>query len=911
MDEWPIVGRDHELLRIGRRLVEPAPHGVRPGSLIVGVPGVGKTRFARELYRHVRRHRQNAVWATASRTAQHQPLGAFAGFAPDGDDSFALLGRLAAELSPGDRQTTVFVDDVHALDPLSALLVQALAHRPRTTLLLTARVAEPLPDVIVDLWKDDVLERLEITPLDEHGTAALASAILERPLDPLAARRLWERSRGNPLYITHIAQDWRNAGISGTAGGVDAAGAAIRAAPTAHGDDDRLPFLPDPAGRLPAELGALIEQTTIALEPAALEVLDSVSLLEPFPAAAIADVVPAADARLLETLEARGVIAASADDPGGTVMLRAGHPLFAEARREAMGTLRARRLRTRILAAVDRTGVEIDIVARALLSLQSDGAEVGGTDTAGDAGALQFAAAATAFARLDLDLTARLARASIARGGPPEATTLAAYALSLRSRGQEAAELLAPLVDAPRPPVDALIVESGNRFFVLRDPSGAIDRTEAAMAATPDEWARAELGAMLAWEFAFQARPADALEAAADALRRTDLSARGVATASIARVTALACLGRVDEVGEIAEAAYPATEGGFAAAVMRTVLLDAHQLALHLAGRMGDAARLADSVLAGDRDVPPPFDGRRRNLIGRSLVRCGRIAEGVAVLNAVQAAIDHDLTGWAPLNLLDLAEAAALGGDREHAAAYLDRARAAWLPSFRYRDPQLARIAALVDAAAGRTAAAVEGASAAADLAVEQDAPALAIRALHDAVRYGAHDLGDRLRALADGVDGPRAVHAPRHADAWDRGDAAALDELSLAYERESDLVMATDAAAQAAVHWASAGRGGRAAAARLRIRGLEATTGRLHTPAVERAELGPSLSEREAEIAALIVGGHSDRDIAARLGLSTRTVEGHAHRIYAKLGVEGRAQLRAAGSGGSTGTGTGTGSSA
>ncbi|HEY1105522.1 MAG TPA: helix-turn-helix transcriptional regulator, partial [Agromyces sp.] len=113
------------------------------------------------------------------------------------------------------------------------------------------------------------------------------------------------------------------------------------------------------------------------------------------------------------------------------------------------------------------------------------------------------------------------------------------------------------------------------------------------------------------------------------------------------------------------------------------------------------------------------------------------------------------------------------------------------------------------------------------------------------------------------------------------------------------DLVSATDAAAQAAVHWAAAGRGGRAAASKLRVRGIEATTGRLHTIAIARASLGPNLSEREVEIAALIARGHSDREIAVRLGLSTRTVEAHAHRIYAKLGVEGRAQLRGLADGG------------
>ena len=57
----------------------------------------------------------------------HQPLGAFARFPTAGSDSLTLLRELAEETSPRGRLTAVFVDDVHALEPLSAMLAQALA----------------------------------------------------------------------------------------------------------------------------------------------------------------------------------------------------------------------------------------------------------------------------------------------------------------------------------------------------------------------------------------------------------------------------------------------------------------------------------------------------------------------------------------------------------------------------------------------------------------------------------------------------------------------------------------------------------------------------------------------------------------------------------------------------------------
>ncbi|MDM4784561.1 LuxR family transcriptional regulator [Micromonospora sp. b486] len=58
---------------------------------------------------------------------------------------------------------------------------------------------------------------------------------------------------------------------------------------------------------------------------------------------------------------------------------------------------------------------------------------------------------------------------------------------------------------------------------------------------------------------------------------------------------------------------------------------------------------------------------------------------------------------------------------------------------------------------------------------------------------------------------------------------------------------------------------------------------------------LRPTLSDREWEIARLAADGVTSRAIAERLFLSTRTVENHLQRVYSKLGVAGRGELRAA----------------
>jgi DNA-binding NarL/FixJ family response regulator len=61
-------------------------------------------------------------------------------------------------------------------------------------------------------------------------------------------------------------------------------------------------------------------------------------------------------------------------------------------------------------------------------------------------------------------------------------------------------------------------------------------------------------------------------------------------------------------------------------------------------------------------------------------------------------------------------------------------------------------------------------------------------------------------------------------------------------------------------------------------------------TPTVSRRALSP----REREVAELATAGLSSRVIAKRLSLSTRTVDNHLGRAYAKLGVANRTALAA-----------------
>jgi len=58
----------------------------------------------------------------------------------------------------------------------------------------------------------------------------------------------------------------------------------------------------------------------------------------------------------------------------------------------------------------------------------------------------------------------------------------------------------------------------------------------------------------------------------------------------------------------------------------------------------------------------------------------------------------------------------------------------------------------------------------------------------------------------------------------------------------------------------------------------------------------GPSLTNREREILALLADGLGNKQIAARLGISTNTVKTHLELLFEKIGVSSRAEAVATG---------------
>jgi DNA-binding CsgD family transcriptional regulator len=62
------------------------------------------------------------------------------------------------------------------------------------------------------------------------------------------------------------------------------------------------------------------------------------------------------------------------------------------------------------------------------------------------------------------------------------------------------------------------------------------------------------------------------------------------------------------------------------------------------------------------------------------------------------------------------------------------------------------------------------------------------------------------------------------------------------------------------------------------------------HTGKTGNRVFPAGLSDREAQVLALLARGHSNREIASQLGITPKTAGHHVEHLYAKIGVSTRA---------------------
>jgi ATP/maltotriose-dependent transcriptional regulator MalT len=240
-----------------------------------------------------------------------------------------------------------------------------------------------------------------------------------------------------------------------------------------------------------------------------------------------------------------------------------------------------------------------------------------------------------------------------------------------------------------------------------------------------------------------------------------------------------------------------------------------------------------------------------------------------------------------------LALAEALGGSAEGARAALAELDEMSMPGDDVNAVELRRARAWTEVAAGNMAAAHNHLREAAALARHRGDAVWESDVLHDLARLGwAEEAVDRLRELATTVEGDMISTRVAHVEALLADDVGALGRVSIAFESMGAWLLAAEAAAAAAVVRRRSGDQRRAAAAELRAAALARHCNGAITPALRAIETQALLSTREIEVAALAATGLANKEIAANLTVSVRTVENHLQRVYEKLGVARRADL-------------------
>jgi len=862
--EWPIVARDDELRRALAALADDADFC---GVALVGDSGVGKSTLARSLADTLESGGATVRYVLGTQTGSTVPLGAFyRSLTVEAPQEPAAMLAAAIGTLEREENLVVVVDDAQLLDPLSSTLVQQLAAGGGARLIVTIRSGEPVPDAVTTLLKERLLLGLHIDAFTPQQTEALARAVLGGVVDTGLITALHGRAAGNPLLLRSLLGAGRESGVL----------VCTRAGWQLHG-----------ALRADRELYDLLEFRLQSFAPEELEAVEILAAAEVLDWEILRELC---DPDVVSRLERRGLIQVVAD--GFHTVARLGHPVLGEVAMQRAGVVRTRQLTTQLAQQLqkqmqtqeERSGSP-DVRTRIRLAQLMTR-----SDMPPDLDVI-VGAAASAVTMSDIACGEDLARFAFERGGGLPAALVLAEAIGWQGRGAEVEAMLND-VD-PDGADERLVVQWGclraaNLFFSCR-------QVEPAGLALAEVRARVGSDALLplvrAMEAAFACFSGDVRTALDLGLEVCKSSVPPAIRTWAATWTcwALALTGQFHEVRRVADAGRAAVldQSG----PCRFAMGLAEVVALTSAGDDLAAERVRERYASTTR-VWPAADAFVHAMLGSvQLARGGLTLACSAFQDSISTMARGFPPGWLMLISAWSAQAQGARGDSAAAAAALCRADDAYGPHVAVFLPELELARAWERASAGQTTTAQAHAVRAAQIARQRGMWAVEMRALHTAVRFDDRSQAGRLAQLATTLNTPLADAIAQHARGLADHDGDLLDAAADRFADMGAMALAADAAAHAAREHASTRQRGKEISSSTHAHRL-AKQGGIRTPAVDAAASPLPITAREREIANLVTAGLSNRQIAQRLVVSVRTVEGHVYRIFGKLGIDDREQL-------------------
>lgn len=869
-DQMALIGRSG----VVRDAVACLRDEERSGALLVGVAGSGKTAVVREILRELPA-RGEVIRLAPTAMLSAVPFGALGPVLTDLPvhdlDSSAAVARAFTKRLKGSPAPPLFViDDAQDLDTGTVRLIAQAVATGAARLLAACRTGPSTPEEFLALWDDGLIAKYDLAPLTRSEVHQFCEQALRADVSPWLSELFGTVTAGLPALLMSLLRHAQKTGSIGLRRGtwILLAPPDLARVPAADLVDHRV-------RSLPAE-----EQTVAAI----------VSLAGPL---SLGEILRFSNPKTVDALEMAGIIAVSRDQER---LVRPASPMVGEIVRGRVPAGRSAGLRASLLQLPGFSDGHPEAYLNRFRWALDAGAELAPAD-------LVYGAAR---ANAALDAVTALRAATAATGGDraPEAKIQLAYAQYLLGRTEAAAGQLrsAGAVPYGRPSyLAALLAERLGGAGPDTGPEGpegpaGVGPGPGARADAPGEWSGSEAPGLAArLLLGPDDDPAGELQRRWAALAAIPGVPEELAVPALFRVAELQSVrGQVvTGLGTDRQAWPQAGPATAALPLVREDMLARHCLNLVRAGEWDELAAAVDGYAAA-LPFRLLYSGGLLHLVrGFSRLRQGRFPESLAeLLIGVEELTVADPWRLRPLAHALAAYAAFVVGRNDDAAANARAYRAEPLggpaPLRLLAD---AYCTAADDAGAGPAARQhrldrlADGARDRGLFGVETE-----IRRL--AVRDGDPAAAEALARSSAAIEGPEGSLMRAFARAVADSDTTALSSLSDDALAAGYLLLALEAAQQAARCLENDPHKWKLTVVQRKVHHRMVAAGMSESINIVHGDHHADLTAREAEILRLVSQGASNVEIAAALTLSTRTVEGHLYRVFAKLGVSRRSEL-------------------